>query len=280
MSHWMVLACAMAADPIVYQLQPVDRDQSLAEGAEGLSVRVRWKTVEPELGQYDFSFLDRQQKRAHEAGIVWRLRVMAGWSCPAHSYRYAITDTSRGQTLTLPVPWQTMQKQRHRELQRVLGERYGDDPSLRHVDVPGFWRSAEMHIPRAFQQHKEWSDERMAHAYIVRINHMVRFWPKQVVVLNHSPEGRWGDMVRAHAVKKGIGGQMNSLKAGTNTRWNGYTIVRDWPGPRGWQTVGPSSNKDRFGGTIEKALEKGGRDCQWYEIYRGDVTATARWLGR
>ena len=274
----LIGASAAAEKPIIYQLQPVDREQPIADGAQGLSVRVRWKTVEPELGRYDFRYIDRQQQRAKQAGIVWRLRIMAGWSCPAHAYRYSVTDTSRGQTLTLPIPWQTTQKQRHRELQRNLAARYAADPTLRHVDVPGFWRSAEMHIPRTFERHPRFTPQRMAHAYVVRINHLLAFWPNQTVVLNHSPEKQWGQLVRDHARRRGVAIQMNSLHAGTNTRWEGFTVVRDWTGKRGFQMVGPSSNQERFGGTIEAALQLGGTDCQWYEMYRGDIQAAAAWL--
>ena len=69
--------------------------------------------------------------------------------------------------------------------------------------------------------------------------------------------------------------QMNALKASTNTNWKGFYRIVDaklMGFTTGWQFVGPSTNKDRFGGTFEEAVAKGRlAEPSYWEFYAPDL---------
>jgi hypothetical protein len=41
--------------------------------------------------------------------------------------------------------------------------------------------------------------------------------------------------------------------------------------PIGFQMACPSSNKDRFGGSLEEAYRQAGEKSRYFEVYQGDL---------
>jgi hypothetical protein len=68
---------------------------------------------------------------------------------------------------------------------------------------------------------------------------------------------------------------MNSLKASTKTGWIGYRRIvqaRQAGWTTGWQFIGPSVNRRRFGGSFLEAVEKGrAADPAYWEFYAPDI---------
>ena len=68
---------------------------------------------------------------------------------------------------------------------------------------------------------------------------------------------------------------MNALKASTHVEWKGYRriVEADREGLMvGWQFVGPSTNRQRFGGSFARAVEKGrAANPVYWEFYAPDL---------
>lgn len=249
-----------------YLLQKVDgpHPRSLDPQLAGVSVRVSWRALEPRRDGYDFSYLDELLSWAgnHDARVT--LRVMAGTLAPAHSYKT--------QTAGIPTPWEGYHQQRFRALMTALANRYWRATNLGLVHVPGFWESAEFHVPAQIR-----NDSYMAESFIERLRAVAQAFAGPRIALNHSPEPFSQKVINYARTNypTRIAFQMNALKADTNTSWPGYTVIRDLglAGEHiGWQFVGPSTNEDRFGGTFEQAVELGrAGNPKYWEVYGPDV---------
>jgi hypothetical protein len=241
---------------------------------DGLSLRIRWSTVQPNRNRFDFDLIDRLSQHARQRGKVWTLRIMAGTNSP----NWLDCPTYSDGDGTFPLPWCPELKSEFDRLMLALGREYADDPLLVMVHVPGFDESAEMHMPKG----RDWPTNEMIEAWDHRINVTAAAFPRQLICLNHSPED-WSGATRQWMMTLGKARacfQMNALKASTNTNWFGYTIL-DLLDQDGWnvgfQFVGPSQGADgrpvsRFGGPFSEGYQKGqNAGSRWYEFYQPDT---------
>jgi diadenosine tetraphosphate (Ap4A) HIT family hydrolase len=269
----------------VFQLQGVDKDHKIVAGADGLSIRVTWKKLEPNKNRFDWTYLDKQVKKARDAKVYYRIRLMAQIHSPAWTTQHWIRVKPRPNLAAgvIPVPWaRDYMRNLGRTLKQIC-QRYYNDKLFIAVDVPGVWESAEWHTPQELYQHPGYTDVRMANAIIRRVKVLNRFAPPHcLVIMNHSYT-KYSDLVlnRVYRMRRPVGCQMNALKADTNTHWVGFTKIRDWytnGKPAGFQMVGPSQNRERFGGTLLEAINKASPWARWYEVYRGDVKQAKEFL--
>lgn len=255
-----------------YLLQKVDRDAPRSilqnDDIDGVSIRVNWRSLEPRDDQWDWSYLDRQVQNAERFKKRVMLRVMAGVNSPAHSFRST--------TMEIPTPWDPHHVAEFDELMSQLGRRYSR-PSVEVIHIPGFWHSAEMHLPKGFG-----NDHRMIDAWVSRISSVGRAFPGKVIALNHSPES-FSEPVLAQfqRIAAGRGAvQMNALKASTAVDWRGFERILDAKKQGfqvGWQFVGPSTNRARFGGSLEEAVAKGRlTEPSYWEFYQPDVAQVVK----
>ncbi len=254
-----------------FLLQKVDGDAPQAalksQAVDGVSIRVNWRSLEPRDDQWDWKYLDRQVQNAQRNGKQVMLRVMAGVDSPSHSYR--------SKTSEIPTPWDPHHVAEFDEMISELGRRYAG-PIVEVVHVPGFWNSAEMHLPKGFGH-----DQQMADAWIARIASVKRAFPDQLIALNHTPESFSEAVLAQYGQLTGGRGavQMNSLKASTAVNWKGFTRIlaaKKQGFSVGWQFVGPSANRARFGGDFEQAVKKGRMtEPSYWEFYEPDLDKVA-----
>jgi len=247
------------------EVPPEARDPKI----DGLSIRVSWSSLEPNDDDFRWQYLDSMFEWAKRYDKLLMLRVMTGPLSPTHGF----TDSVEG----IPAPWDQRLTREYAKLISALGKRYAGENTLRVVHVSGFWRSAEFHVPRGVA-----GDQRMVGAFKRRILATAAAFPNQLIALNHSPEPFSEAVVNWTLDKLGSRAciQMNALKASTNTRWIGYSRIRELGQSGcacvGWQFVGPSSNSARFGGSFDEAVNLGraGNPTYW-EVYRKDVRQIA-----
>ena len=267
--------------PMWYILDKVDGgvNYSLLNRSEvhGLSIRIRWASLNPRPGVYDFTPLRKLIERARSVDKLWTLRVMAGVSAPKWIDAPYFSYNEGGQKRSFPLPWNAEHKRQFDALIYELGKSFNRDAALQMVHVSGFDQSAEMHYQKALESHPDYSIAKMAAAWNGRIDTTAAAFPNKLINLNHSPEP-FSAKVLAHARTLGFRRmlfQMNALKASTNTSWAGYTRLRDLHregAAVGFQFVGPSANQTRFGGSFESAVTKGAQaGARFYEVYQGDV---------
>lgn len=236
---------------------------------DGLSIRIRWSTIEPRNGVYDFDLIDKLAGQAKRRGKIWTLRIMAGTSSPT----WIDCPTHGNGAGAFPLPWCDELTAAFDRLMMTLGAEFGDDPLLVMIHVPGFNKSAEMHMPNS----RDWPADQMAEAWEHRIDATAAAFPRQLICLNHSPEKWSAAVIQWHERlgKERACFQMNALKATTKTTWTGYTTLEKldnagWP--IGFQFVGPSTNTARFGGSLQQAIGKGtSAGARWYEFYQPDA---------
>ncbi|WP_428305108.1 hypothetical protein [Lacipirellula sp.] len=205
-------------DPAV--LQPGNRrvisaEQLALPHVAGLTIRARWKWLQPEKGKIDLSFLEEQVKRCHEAGKPYKLLVMTGAGCAPEWIRGA---WYRG----APVPWSPELAASYGELVKALGEKFADDPLLVGVHITGpTFPSAEMHPAPGIVQVAGYSDRAMIDAWSRSIADYAAAFPDTACILSISvrpPANRYLGQVVA-AGKKALGARFtlehNALKAST-----------------------------------------------------------------
>lgn len=267
----LLAGCTQAqtvADPHWYILLPVDQlpSKHLTDlknpKVDGISTRVRWSTLNPKPGVYNFALVDRVASEARKAGKPWTLRIMGG-DGPG------FVPNQGG----YPIPWDAKTKSAFGEMIAAAGKRYAADPWLKMVHVPGFGDSAEMHVPKGVS----WPTNSMVDAWDFRIDATAAAFGSQLICLNHSPEA-FSPAVRQWHMRLGKSRavfQMNALKASTNTSWEGYDVLKrlhadGWA--IGFQHACPSTNRSRFGGTFAQATTKGkAAGARWYEYYQPDT---------
>lgn len=107
---------------------------------EGISVRVRWRDVEPEPGRYDWSYLDSIFDLSERYDKKVMLRILAGYWSPQWLYESGIPILKayfRGQEVRFPAVWDERYMYYFSRLVREVGKRYGNHPRLILVHMSG-----------------------------------------------------------------------------------------------------------------------------------------------
>jgi hypothetical protein len=272
-----------------YVLQGIDKSHSdallAAPGVDGFTVRVSWRKLYEE----GFDWLDGQIARGDQLDTHIQLRVMAGSNAPDNLsgvtyFEYLSTDESGVSHLRrAPVPWDPTMHLHWQELATQLADRYGANPRIKVVHIPGFAESSEMHLPDEVVLLPGYSSRVVAESWTAMAEPLVSAFPGAIIALNYatptqaeleSADSQWLlDELAAMAGTR-AGYQANDLAADVDLGRNKYqTLIEQRQLGRhvGFQMVSPSGSS-RFGGdfldAVSIASTAGG---DWLEIYPADV---------
>jgi len=107
----------------------INRDTEGLDYLDGVLVRISWTDLNPQVGIYDWSYIDEQIEYAEARGIKITLAIMNGPYAPkwladegATFIDYVIRNDSR----SLPLPWDDVYLSYYKEFIAALGEHYKD----------------------------------------------------------------------------------------------------------------------------------------------------------
>jgi hypothetical protein len=280
----MLATVLLAREPRgIFVLQEPDRanvsDANLSK-AEGLSIRVRWNSIHRSSGPLRWGFLDSQVARCKRFGKPYMIRVMCGKHSPAWISGQWFKNA--------PVPWNTSAQAALSQFVTMLGARYGADPDLVcvHLTSTCNYANAEMHLCPDIHKASGYSLEKLIDAWRFGIDDYGRAFPDCALALNVSIEPPSPRTVKGHLTDATVANcqrilgeratfQHNSLQADLPETARHHQLIANLAA-EGWrvgfQMVCPSSNRDRFGGSLATAYAKGERaGAQYYEVYQSDL---------
>jgi hypothetical protein len=285
-----------AIDPLVFSNQGVD----------GIVVRTTWKDTEAQPGQYDWTFIDSEINRASAKGKMVILIVLPGAYTPAWAEEGAQTATftskygsSAGQTLILPIPWDSTYLGHWYDFVRALGVRYDPNPTVVNVPAVGPTSiSAEMSLPDTPEDVTQWislgyTKDRYEAAWKQTLDIYMQTFPHKKVTLTlypglPIPNEAARETVRQDLVDYGVrqySAQFGIQTSGLSARKQmdprmGYDLVKSYAGKitTGF-TLGTAASvkPERLGGsdprtalldTINFGLEAG---VKYLVIYEKDI---------
>jgi hypothetical protein len=256
----------------------------------GLSLRVPWKKIEPQKGIYDWRYLDRNIRKAHRHGKKIMIRVWAGKFTPDWVYaeganRYYFTDKDK--TISMPLPWDEVYLTEWVQFISKLGIRYSNDPDIVVVHMTGPCKYGEMHLPEKDNQ-ELWSslgytEEKLIWAWMTVIDAYAEAFPDTPLAINIAQPVSFGDSLRVvqEILSYGYGKlgdrlciQGDWLSAKIGKSFPLYQIVQDYANYAnvGFQMLCDTDDKERFGGTLREAINKGlDAGASYMEIYSVDI---------
>lgn len=272
----LLLAFATAAEAATltgyYVMQPLHdnraplTDSVVASPAlAGLHVRDKWQLLEPTRGRYDFTFFDQQIGRAARLGKRVTLGIYAG-----------VDNDPR---------WNDIAS--FTSLVGAFGQRYANNPIVAgvHISAPQVTdESLEMYLPRS------WAKGNAAAIDLWRqsIDAFTAAFPTTPLILDvamaPNSQGAITKPVNDYA-RMTVGERLTaiicSLKASTNMdapHVNELERLRDVGVAIGFEMVGPSTDRTRFGGTFAQAIAVGSRigGSGFYQIYQADIANIPR----
>jgi hypothetical protein len=224
---------------------------------------------------WDWSFVDSQVERCRKLGKPYMLRMLAGKHSPSRIDGEWFGDA--------PIPWNAAAQDALSKAIDRLGERYAGDPLLAcvHLTSTANNRSAEMHIADDITLHRDYTHAKMITAWQKSIDSYSSAFRNTALSLNVTlkPTGK-GEITYPviDYCKSKLGDratfQHNALKARISPRWRGHLLIRGLGQqglPIGFQMACPSSNQQRFGGSIEEAYRQAGEKASYFEVYQGDL---------
>jgi hypothetical protein len=286
---WLLLSAGIVAKgEEFYVLQGVDKSHSdellTAPWVKGFTIRVSWQKLHEE----GFAWLDQQIERGDELDVDIQLRVMAGSNAPENLpgvdyFQYLTNQDGSIESRTAPVPWDPEMHLHWRSLVSQLAIRYGNNPRVKVVHIPGFANSSEMHVPDEIALLPGYSSPVLAESWALMAEPLVDAFSGAIISLNYatptqsqldSEDSDWLlDQLAAMAGYR-AGYQANDLSANVALDREKYqTLVEQQQLGRsiGFQMVS-MSDSSRFGGefldAVATSVDAGG---QWLEIYVADV---------
>ncbi len=107
---------------------------------DGLSIRVRWRDVEPQKGRFDWTYLDRMFTLAESRHKKVMLRLLAGYWSPSWIYEMgvpAIKGRFHGKAIRFPAVWNEKYRRLFAAFVEAVGRRYGRKSQLVLVHLSG-----------------------------------------------------------------------------------------------------------------------------------------------
>jgi hypothetical protein len=272
------------------------------ESVRGVLIRVAWSSLEPTLGQFDFSDVHQQLAQVESAESQWSLAVIAGgmgspdWLVDELNVPYVDYKFRGGRQYRLPVFWDDQVQLRLRRLADALADRYGERSDLALVYVPQMTSNGiEGHllgVDMAAMYTQGYSDDKWVEA-VKRCAHSfaAAFQGKALAVEVHELNGGasvpsriinelWADP----ALEQRVGAAMWWLSGRTNYQSDLIDVLTDYPGDIYGQVIGRSDQTRRFGEggyaqVFEQAKAIGIRYVEpWeYEFKTGKRAAAGAW---
>jgi len=157
----------------------------------GLSWRFRWKTIEPQEGQYNWAMIDRAIEVTAKARKHVLLRLVAGMHTPEWVYaggvkffEFGDEDAAGGLRhptgTRMPIPWDDVYLSKWEAFIRALGKRYNGNAHIYSVAMSGGGYIDEMNLPKAFERWQQagYTDEKLIQAWKRIIDAYQRAFPE------------------------------------------------------------------------------------------------------
>jgi hypothetical protein len=242
----------------------------------GVHIREKWSLLEPNKTTNSFTWLDQQINRAKSLGKQVTLGIYEGTNSP----NWVTTKRVNG----APLPWDTNTVDAHLAMVAALGQHFNGNPTISavHISSPASYESMEMHLSSGMYNNSGYSDAKIIDVWKKSIDAYAKAFTNVALVLDvamvPNSRGAVTNAVIDYAQAK-LGEQINfihcSLKASTSlTAPHHLAVVNAHKeGSRiGFEMVGPSSDRSRFGGTFAQAINIGNTaGASWYQIYQGDI---------
>lgn len=296
----LILCCAASAAPPeprgYYVLQsgrtdaPIPNDLLENPHLEGFVLRRMWAQVNPEPGQYEWSYLDREIARAKQHGKKLQLIVFSGAATPGWVYEagaksLSFTDFRKAVIpLRMPTPWDEIMLQKYETFVSTFGDRYNREAAVTLVHAGGPTRfSVEFHLPREVSELPDYTPQKLISAWERCIKTYARAFPDKNISLNASQVFTAADGladqiigVAQPVLGKRLALQHDALAAKTTARFATQRMIADYSqrGIRtGFEMLSPSKEA-RFGGPFMRAVELARQSKgQYLNIYSSDVAA-------
>lgn len=263
------------------------KDRKLASPVwTGIVIRVPWARLEPRRGEFDWTFLDEQAKRAARLGKKYILAVYTGNNAP----RWLNVPLY----MEAPYPWDETMLLAHGEMAAALGARYAGDDHLVGVELGGPTRgpsgSLEMMLAPGLTRQPGYSPQRVIDAWKRCIDQYAGAFPRCALISDGgiAPGGRDAAITRgvfdylarmyprqAHfshcALKASTQEQAPHHQAVLSMARHGFPIGFEMIGPSVGGVDGEKGIVARFGGDFAQSLEIADRaGAQWLKVYQGD----------
>jgi len=275
----------------------IDLSEFDSPAINGMSVRYRWSSLEPEPGKYDWRLLEKAHDIAVSKKLWMMITVSGGMFTPEWVYAlgprkitFLADDTNwmePNTTATMPVVWDEPYVQAWENLLKVLGEKIRDLPEVHSVCVTGAGFISEMHLPKRHPQTAaQWEavgidDEKMVVLYKRLIATYDRVMPRHIGLPIHlgSPFGqsKTADIIYAWALQEYPGRvwfQQDGLQGGTQAdgRWSRMLRNASSLTTVGYEMLGSVTRNNEETGDRRKAFERAIEDgCTYVEIFRDDL---------
>jgi hypothetical protein len=272
----------------------------------GVSLHYEWKNLEPAEGQYHWEELDRQIQEAAGKGKKVMIRIHTGIFAPDWIYakgaksikfvdRNPLHDEAhRGnratfsKELTVPIPWDEVFLSSWTSFVKVLGQRYGSNPTLAIVHITGGnTRSAELMLPHRPEDKKRWKEvgyrkELVVQAWQRTIDLFAQTFPDKPIAINLAGQIVEQDGAMEEIAEYGLKKygkrffmQNNALTSNPEQRRPDFVLMSKLKDQAtiGFQTLAAASFKnDSRQGDLRQSIENGiRRGAKYFEIYAVDV---------
>jgi len=262
-------------------MQEVDAQNvsdAMLKKADGLVVRVRWKTIEPKNNQFKLDFLKAQIARCKRLGKLMHLQVLGGDESPTWLKSLGAKYGSG-----LPLPWDAVYQAEYSAMISHLRANLDWTP-ITHYHIPGADNSEWFFKEYGVYSHPDYTDAKMVKAHVDWVQMLAGKIPGVIItcdIADHDKKWTETAIKEMKAKFKGrVGFQMDSLSAKTSTSYKGYTRIRDAAAEghhAGFELLGPSKGAngkpvERFGGTYASAMKKAdATKAQWECPYQWDL---------
>jgi len=245
----------------------------------GLSPRVKWSTVEPAEGRYNWSYLDGVFQLAAKYNKKIILRVHPGVFTPEWVYQAGAQRLQQpGRSVSMPAPWDPVYLTKWTNFVKVLGSHYGSHPSLYIVAVAGpTMGSVEFHLlgPKPAWERAGYTPAKVLDAWKACIDAFAQAFPNKAVALNITFQILGNQELPRQIISYGLDtyGRRVFLQGNwlsVDTPAQRLSIMRDYSKKTtvGFQMLGTSERMKGLRKAIENALVGG---ASYLEIYQSDL---------
>jgi hypothetical protein len=267
----------------------------------GVLVRVDWRSIEPQPGQFDLRVIDEQLAPVRAAGVAWSLAVGAGgpgspaWlmdDLGAAQFAY----TFRGTPMRLPLFWDSVVQQRLSVLAQRLGQAYGKDAGLKLVYVPQMTANGiEGHlngVDMASLRSAGYTDDRWVEAALSVSREFATAFPdkalafevheidRSATVPQRILDGLWSD----ETLGRRVGAAMWWISGRTDYQTALIGVLQNWQGELYGQVIARSDQNSQFGNSDYASVFSQAKQLRmryiepWeYDFGVGNGTANGRW---
>jgi hypothetical protein len=262
----------------------------------GVSIRANWKSLEPQRGRVDWSYLDTTLSDAAKAGKKAMLRILPGvhspeWLEKSGASYFEVKDTNKfhkrfGQEVRGPLPWGETYL---REWVKFISEmgRYDSHEELTLVHMAGpTWQSAEMHLPKGSAANTTmlkkagYSKARIVNAWKMVIDAYVVAFPHKSIALNIAPpledDGAKEEIIEYAKAKLGsrLCVQTNQLSDYHKGSPN-YCTIKALAASGvnvGFQMLDAATERPERQGSLKSSVGEGlEAGARYFEIYQSDI---------